>query len=183
MRGGPVTATAGLDAHLACQATTWYDPDVPGGTRCPPCRGGNHCTGWCSFCECPCGESFPWPVEFSSLVRELVIARDTPPGMGRPFCVVCGGPVTAAVVHIHHVLFRGRGGDGRPSNGIVVHGDGQGEGCHMSRIHHASRTAGANGWARSRHADKPGVYRAPVRCARRGWIVLDDQGGWRPDAG
>jgi hypothetical protein len=119
-----------------------------------------------------------WPVEFSAAVRAQIIGRDTPPGLGRPVCVVCGEPITAAHVEVHHILFRGRGGDGRPSNGIAVHSEGQGDGCHIIRIHKDSATAGANGWARSRHAPYPRVYRAPLLCAWRGWIVLDDAGGW-----
>jgi hypothetical protein len=124
-----------------------------------------------------------WPADFTPAVREVIIARDTPPGMGRPRCMVCGEPVTAMVVHVHHLLFKSRGGDGRPSNGIVVHGEGQGPGCHKTRIHDDSKTAAAQGWARSRHAPVPRVYRAPVLCGWRGWIVLLDRPGragyWR----
>lgn len=126
-----------------------------------------------------------WPAEFSPAVRAEVIARDTPPGMGRPCCVVCGEPVTGAVVHVHHLLYKSRGGDGRPSNGIVVHGDGQAGSCHIARIHReATLAAAVGGWARSRHARDP--YALPVRCARRGWIVLLDEPGdggllWRKE--
>jgi hypothetical protein len=119
-----------------------------------------------------------WPKEFAPTVRELVIARDTPPGMGRPCCTVCGEPVTGAVIHVHHILYLSRLGNGRPSNGTVVHGEGQGDGCHITRIHHDGTTAAAVGWARSRHARKPRIYRSPILCAWRGWICLDDDGGW-----
>lgn len=119
-----------------------------------------------------------WPAEFSPAVRAEVIARDTPPGFGRPCCVVCGEPVTGAVVHVHHLLLKSRGGDGRPSNGIVVHGAEQAEGCHITKIHDHGTEAAAHGWMRSRHARDP--YSLPVLCARRGWICLDDQGEWWP---
>lgn len=125
-----------------------------------------------------------WRAEFSAVVRAEVIARDTPPGMGRPFCVPCGEPVTGGVVHVHHLLYKSRGGDGRPSNGIVVHGDGQAAGCHRTAIHDHGTDAAMLGWARSRHARDP--YGLPVHCARRGWIVLLDEPGadgllWRTE--
>jgi hypothetical protein len=116
-----------------------------------------------------------WPVEFPGYVRELVLARDTPPGFGGPCCVICGTRITG-LVHVHHVLFRGRGGDGRPSNGIATHGL-----CHDQKAHQAGRLALANGWARSQFAARPEVYSSPVLCARRGRIILDDDGGWRPE--
>ncbi len=119
-----------------------------------------------------------WPVNFSAWTRELIIARDTPAGLGRPLCTVCGQPVTGRVIHIHHVLTRERRGRGRPSNGIVVHGEEQAGGCHITRIHKQGAAAQANGWLRSRHAAKPGVYASPVLCAWRGLVVLDDAGGW-----
>jgi hypothetical protein len=118
-----------------------------------------------------------WPAGFSDATRGLIIIRETPPGTGRPWCVVCGEPITAAVVHIHHRRYLSRGGDGRPSNGIAVHGEGQGPGCHRTRIHDDGATAGANGWAISRHAPAA-AYQMPLLCARRGWIVLGDGGGW-----
>jgi hypothetical protein len=152
-----------------------------------------------------------WPKEFTDPVREMIIARETPPGAARPRCTVCGEPVTGAVIHIHHLLYLGRGGDGRPSNGTVVHGEEQADGCHVTRIHRETRngfrceacgwktakwtgrcfscrawgtvegdspTAAAMGWARSRHAPRPRVYRTPLLCGWRGWVVFDDSGGW-----
>ena len=122
-----------------------------------------------------------WKVNFTPDVRELIIWRDRPLGAGLPWCVPCGEPIRG-VVHVHHILFRGRGGDGRPSNGIATHGEGDGEGCHKRKIHDDSTTAGASGWARSQHTSRPGVYLLPILCAYRGWIVLDNEGGWRPAA-
>jgi hypothetical protein len=124
----------------------------------------------------------PWPaLEFSDDVRALVAWRDRPAGAGVPWCVVCGEPIRG-VVHIHHRRYLSRGGDGRPSNGIAVHGEGQGDGCHITRIHKDGTTAGAQGWAISRHAP-PLAYRMPLLCAYRGWIVLNDLGGWRKATG
>jgi hypothetical protein len=152
-----------------------------------------------------------WPKEFSDAVRDLIIARDTPPREARPRCTICGDPVTGRVIHVHHLLYVGRGGQGRPDNGTVVHGEEQAGGCHITKIHRETRngytcdacgwktakwagrcfsckqwgtvegdtpTAAAMGWARSRHARRPGVYRTPLLCAWRGWIVLDLDGGW-----
>lgn len=153
-----------------------------------------------------------WPPQFDATgARDLIIARDTPPGAPRPRCFVCGDPVTGAVIHVHHLLYLGRGGDGRPSNGGVVHGEEQASGCHITAIHRPpnsgfrcrvcswqtakwrgrcgqcqawgtvegdSPLAAAQGWTRSRHARRPRVYRTPLLCAVRGWIVLDDAGGW-----
>jgi hypothetical protein len=120
-----------------------------------------------------------WAREFSPYVRDLIVGRDRPLGAGLPWCVACGEPVRG-VVHVHHILFKGRGGDGRPSNGIVVHGEGEGEGCHKTRIHDNARTAQSIGLARSQHSHPEAVYRLPLMCAYRGWIILDDVGGWRP---
>jgi hypothetical protein len=139
-----------------------------------------------------------WDVEFAPWVREIVRGRDTPAGAGQPWCWVCGLPVTGRVVHVHHVLMRSAGGRGLPSNGIVVHGEEQGPGCHATRIHRPpgqtpvqGPEARQKGWLRSRHAAKPGVYRLPVWCAWRRlpgaaepgmWVVLfdepDEQGRW-----
>lgn len=128
-------------------------------------------------CQGEPGPGRKWPKEFTPAVRELIAARDTPPGWGRPACTVCGQPVTGAV-EVHHLLYKSRGGDGRPSNGAVVHGEGQAGGCHIQRIHDDGMVAAAAGWARSRHARDP--YALPVRCAWRGLITLDDLGGWWP---
>jgi hypothetical protein len=117
-----------------------------------------------------------WAVEFSAAVREMITGRDRPMGAGLAWCVVCGEPIRGRVA-IHHRRYKGRGGDGRPSNGIAVHDLMQGEECHHTRIHGDSVTAGANGWAISRHAPLA-AYRMPLLCAYRGWIVLDDSGGW-----
>jgi hypothetical protein len=110
-------------------------------------------------------------------VREMVIARDTPPGWGRPVCVACGKPVTDQVVHVHHRLYKSRGGDGRPANGIVVHGDGQAGSCHRAKIHDQGTVAASSGLAISRHQADP--YATPLLCPWRGLILLDNEGSWR----
>ena len=127
-----------------------------------------------------------WPKEFTGIVAgvtvaELAVIRDTPPGMGLPWCAVCGEPIRPAGLHVHHILYKSRMGDGRAANALPVH-----DGCHAARIHDDGTTAAAMGWARSRHAPRPQVYRYPLLCAVRGWIVLldkpDDGTGlwWRP---
>jgi len=116
-----------------------------------------------------------WAAAFSDTSRDLIIGRDTPLGETWPRCVVCGFPVvlTADLYAVHHRRYLSRGGDGRPANGIVVH-----EHCHMQAIHGDGRTAAAQGWAISRHARRSAYY-APLLCAFRGWIALDDDGGFR----
>jgi Rubredoxin metal binding domain len=80
-----------------------------------------------------------WPKDFAPDIRKLIEARDTPPGGGRPRCTICGERVTGTVIHIHHLLYVGRGGLGRPDNGTVVHGEEQADGCHVTRIHREAR--------------------------------------------
>lgn len=130
----------------------------------------------------------PWPrVEFGPAERELIIARDIPLGEAWPLCWACGEPITSWLVHIHHVLYRSRQGDGRPSNGIPVHDMLQPGNCHKTLVHDRARAAAEqDGWVRSRYARKPDVYRSPIRCPRRGWVVLLDEPDevtglyWRP---
>jgi hypothetical protein len=130
-----------------------------------------------------------WRKEFDTMldgyeVREHIKARDTPPGRSWPACFVCGESVR--VVHVHHLLPKGRMGDGRPSNGGVVHPIGDGPGCHINEIHEPKRAGqgkviAANGWLRPGGARRPRVYRMPLLCAWRGWIVLlDGPPWWRP---
>jgi hypothetical protein len=140
-----------------------------------------------------------WPVAFPPWVREVIIGRDTPPGWGRPACMVCGQPVYH--IDIHHLLAGGMGGSqgrGRPSNGAVVHPEGEGQGCHVMLIHRQGRAARDNGWLRSRHVPKPGVYALPVNTWWRNphvarpaadrpyYVVFLDEPGeqgrwWRPE--
>lgn len=140
-----------------------------------------------------------WPVAFPPWVREVIIGRDTPPGWGLPACMACGQPVRH--VDIHHLLPGGLGGSqgrGRPSNGAVVHPEGEGRGCHVLLIHRQGRTARDNGWLRSRLVPKPDVYARPVNTWWRNphlaepspdvayFVVFFDQPDsrgrwWRPD--
>jgi hypothetical protein len=122
-----------------------------------------------------------WPRNFSPAARDEIRARETPPGMGTPRCFVCGEAIVYDLV-IHHRLRAdaGAGGDGRISNGIAVHGRLEAGQCHHARIHDDTGPARDAMWLISRHARLPDAYQAPVRCARRGWIVLDNEGGWQP---
>ena len=115
-------------------------------------------------------------------VRDHIAARDTPPGRGWAACFVCGETVGRAF-DVHHLLPKGRMGDGRPSNGAVVHSLGDGAGCHITAIHEPKQAGqgliiAANGWLRPGGARKPRVYRMPLLCAWRGWIVLLDGPPW-----
>lgn len=129
-----------------------------------------------------------WPREFTArlpggyTVREAVVARDTPLGMGRPRCAWCGNMIRG-VAHAHHLYFRGRLGDGRPSNGVSLCPDEAG-GCHAGStgVHTLGVLAAGRGFARPGGWPRPEAYAAPLRCAWRGWIVLDDDGGWRAAA-
>ena len=129
-------------------------------------------------------DELAWPVEFAPHVRTAIIARDTPQGMGGPLCWVCGRVIDARRVEIHHCRYRSRGGLGNPANGISLHDQFTDPACHVPRCHdnnHADGQADAviAGWAISRHAAPAACYE-PRWHAVRGWVVLDDDGGWRP---
>jgi hypothetical protein len=124
-----------------------------------------------------------WPAgKWSSSDRAVIIARDTPLGMGRPLCWTCGLGI-AGYVEIHHRKFLGRGGDNRLSNGISLHPQMDDYDCHIGRCHHNQHApddidAALAMWAISRHAHA-GAYYEPVFHAVRGWVLLDDGGGWQ----
>lgn len=111
-------------------------------------------------------------------VREFITGRDTPPGTGRPRCAWCGAWITGPP-DVHHLLYRGQLGDGRPSNGISLCPPGAG-GCHAVLHDREPAQAQARGFQRHGGWPVPECYAAPLRCFWRGWIVLDDAGGWRP---
>lgn len=121
-----------------------------------------------------------WPVRFTPAVRDMIIARDAVAGADSvPLCFACGQPIRMTV-EIHHR--RGKNpGDGRPSNGIATHGRLEAAQCHHTRIHGQVAAARANRWILSNYTG-PGVpgYTDAVWCAWRGWIRLDDAGGWAP---
>ena len=74
----------------------------------------------------------------------------------------------------------GAAGTAAPRTGCA-HGEGDGEGCHKRKIHDDSTRLARAGGPGPR-APRPGVYLLPILCAWRGWIVLDNEGGWRPAA-
>jgi hypothetical protein len=121
-----------------------------------------------------------WPDDFPPHVREMISARDRPTGAGVPWCVVCGEPIRGDL-HIHHRLYLGRGGDGRPSNGIAVCAEGQGNGCHITAIHRepkAGYRCGACGWKTAAWRGRCGRCQAwgTVECeapsaTARGWAI------------
>lgn len=140
------------------------------------------CTTHVSDLAGPCpGEESWWPKEFAAAgTRAGIIARDTVLDEYLPRCWVCGDPIRGAV-EVHHRLFKSRGGDARPSNGICVHDDYYGE-CHKRLIHRDSAAAALAGWAISRHS-RLRPDQVPVRHAwRRGpgggdlWLLDDDYG-------
>ena len=110
-------------------------------------------------------------------VRAAVLARD---GWR---CVRCGADITAAPYSLQHRRARGVGGTRRentnsPANLIVLCGSATSAGgCHQhveSRRHEAKGC----GWAIPLAASDPAEWR--VWTYDRGWIVLDDDGGWEP---
>lgn len=125
-----------------------------------------------------------WPRKFTAVidgytVREHIIGRDTPPGMGRPRCAWCGKMI-AGTPHLHHLYSLGRVSDGRPSNGISLCPDEAG-GCHNGPggVHALGKLAAGRGFARPGGWPCPAAYAAPVQCAWRGWIVLLDEFPWQ----
>ena len=94
---------------------------------------------------------------------------------------MCGLPV-AGRVEVHHRQWRSRGGRANPANLISLHDQFAAE-CHIGRAHdnqHQDHEADAlvAMWTISRHA-RPGACYEPVWHAARGWIILDDDYGWR----
>jgi hypothetical protein len=105
---------------------------------------------------------------FSTRDRALIDIRDV------GGCVACGGIGQEK----HHRRRRRENGDGKahtPANGILLCGWGNQTGCH-GRVHSDPR------WARPRgYVVRPGVDPAtvPVWHHSRGWIMLDEDGGWK----
>ena len=119
------------------------------------------------------------PAGVSALVLAQVLHRTVL--FEDPTCEVCGWVLIGErglAWSVHHRRFRdGRPDSHLPQNLLVVHGASNVDRCH-GRIHGDKREAIANGWAISRHgaADPLDV---PVLTAR-GWVLFDDEGGWRP---
>lgn len=117
-----------------------------------------------------------WGKAFNEEARALILWRDRYPGGGVPICCVCGQPIRQAPA-VHHRQRR-MPGNGRPSNGVAVHSRLEGDQCHHRRIHEDVATAQDNGWILPA-ALSPELFAAePLKCAWRGWICLDDGGGW-----
>jgi hypothetical protein len=119
--------------------------------------------------------------EFSPKARELIITRD------EGSCVVCGRMVVdtldghpLAEYSIQHRRARGMGGSRdkatvSPANGVVMCGHATSpNGCH-----HTVESRPAWGEARGYRVDQ-GVNpsHVPVWCVDKGWVLLDDFGGW-----
>lgn len=110
-------------------------------------------------------------------VRAWVIVRD----QGR--CMRCGTDlvtdVPTPVYEIQHRLPRGMGGTSSPAankhSNLILLGGAHGCGCHAWVEQHRGE-AYDNGWLVRRWQNPLTV---PVLCARRGLILLDDNGEWR----
>ena len=78
----------------------------------------------------------------------------------------------------HHRRMRSHPWPGlhEPSNLILVCGSGT-TGCH-GLIHSHPQFAYAQGWLLHSWEDQPAAV--PINTFAHGWILLDDQGGWRP---
>jgi hypothetical protein len=96
--------------------------------------------------------------------RAAIIARD------RGRCMRCGDRTS----QIQHRWPRGRGGDNRLSNLILMCGSGT-TGCHGWAETQQRRAATDQGWF-VKTGEDPAVK--PV-FTRHGWIVLDDAGAYR----
>jgi hypothetical protein len=105
--------------------------------------------------------------------RALIAARD-------PNCLRCGRVLSpAGDWSAHHRWLRSQGGPDTPSNVIGLCGTGT-TGCH-GWAHSHPLLAGIGGWI-LRANPHPVPAAAPVHCAWRGWILLDNSEfyGWRP---
>lgn len=91
-------------------------------------------------------------------------------------CMRCGGFVWELAGHsVHHRLPRGQGGSNRLSNLILLCGSAT-TGCHgYIESHRGEAYDPHQGWLVRRDVDPATV---PILCARRGLILLDNDGGW-----
>lgn len=117
---------------------------------------------------------------FPADVRAVIRARETLTAGGLPRCFACGEPIQFDLV-FHH---RKADGPGLIVNGLALHGRLEGRQCHHALVHEGPAKAREYGWIISRHAKLPAAFYVPVWCAipGRGWIVLDDDGGWQPSS-
>lgn len=97
-------------------------------------------------------------------VREAVVVRDG----GR--CRRCGVWLANVPGSVHHRLPRGRGGDARLSNLVLLHGDGV-RGCHGEVEAHRAQ-AYDDGWLVRSGEDPADV----AVLAPEGWVLLADDG-------
>lgn len=106
----------------------------------------------------------------SRRVRELVLARD------RYRCCRCGAVYQWSGFSIHHRRLRSHPWPGlhHASNLILLCGSGD-TGCHGWVHAHPSEARG-KGWLVSGFDDHP--EQAPVWVKGRGFVLLDDEGGW-----
>lgn len=117
--------------------------------------------------------------EFSAKTRELIITRD------EGSCVVCGRMVVdtldyhqLAEYSLQHRRARGMGGSRdkatvSPANGIVL--------CGSATTGHHHMVESRPGWAEQQgYRVDQGVNpsHVPVWCVDKGWVLLDDFGGW-----
>lgn len=110
----------------------------------------------------------------SDEVRRLVLKRD---GYR---CVACGREVDGVwsgfSLHHRHLRSHPYAGLHGPANLIVLCGSGT-TGCH-GEAHANPLLARRMGWIVPMWDEHPELV--PVNCHRRGWILLDDKGGYQP---
>lgn len=109
--------------------------------------------------------------------RQIVYARS------RGYCEHCGQPLGNSW-QLHHRLPGGMGGTTRagverdaPSNLLALiawHHN-----LHPDSVHQASKVAREAGWLISTHDLRP-PSQVPVRLGGTRFVLLDDDGGWKP---
>lgn len=109
--------------------------------------------------------------------RSLVRTRDD------CHCQMCGKSLWSAQGSVHHRLNRGRGGSAlleRASVLITACGDGV-YGCH-GEVTENPEWARSIGWLLPRNNPDIDPTQEPI-LTWRGWVLLDDSGGWIPYVG
>lgn len=98
-------------------------------------------------------------------------------------CVRCGTTLRPASRgfgwSVHHRVLRSHGVNNSPTNLILMCGSGSSD-CH-GLVHSRPRTYRDEGGWILRSTDQPAGM--PVLYAGRGWVLLDESGGWQPTAG